>query len=174
MALLFPLRGERGGVRLFSRDAGAGPGSAQERSAAAGRQAAGRPRLVPVQRHAGDDALPLLLCRHPQRGEGEAALSEGVRGKLPASHAPAGLPRGQERRGVCGVRLPPGTARPGYHGGPGGPGRRLPEAGHRPLPGLCPQPHQRGSPLGPGRPGGGSGGPWPVFLLRQLGHPRSV
>ena len=51
---------------------------------------------------------------------------------------------------------------------------RLPPGRRAPLPGLRDEPHQRGPPLGPEGPVRRSGVPFPVFLLRQLGHSPGV
>ena len=62
----------------------------------------------------------------------------------------------------------------GRNGGPGGPGGRVPHPRHRPLPGLCHEPHQRRPPLGHVRQGRRPGIPGAVFLLRQLGDPQPL
>ena len=173
MAVLRALSG-RGGLRGLCGDAPPLLGGAEEAPPGPGQEAGGGPGLVQKAGPSGHDALRERLCRGFKRREGEAGLSPGMRRELPAPDAPAGEPQGPQRRGLRRQRFSEGPAVSWDHGGFGGPGGRLPPPGDEPVPGFCDEPHQRGPRLGEAGPGGGSGIPGPLFLLRLLGHPPGV
>ena len=155
----------RGGLRLLRQDAPVLLEPAEAAAPGAGHKAGGRPRLVPPPGPAGHDALCGCLRRKPGGREEKSEICQGVRGKLPAPDAPAPVPQGAQRRGLRRLRLPERPARAGHYGGPGVPGRRLPEGGDQPVPGLRHEPHQRGPPVGPEGTGRRAGLPGAVFLL---------
>ena len=165
VAVLRAVRQRHAGLRVLRGHAVSGVAGAAGGAAAHRPPAGGQPRLVSGAEHHGDADVCEGLCRDAERRAGEAGLHRGLRRELPAPDAAAGEPGGPQRRRLCRVRLPKGPAGAGHHGGSLRPGGRLPRAGHRAVPGLRDEPHQRGPRVGGEGPGGGLGEPVPLLLL---------